>query len=189
MNQVLFSVPCDVRSAPADRIVAESLAVLGRHGGEQHEERRDADVVERIVARLMRPLALELLAGHGVDHTGAIFLRLIHQRDIDVLGSPTAARGVAVHLCDAVLVQIDGEVIGEPGTAGIPAGGMTRPPRDAHRSLESIAVFPQHARHFQHARIADGVVANAKVPRVIVPVQQHERFRFVGARNRDHRNG
>src|SRR5690606_30418546 len=110
------------------------------------------------------------------------------QGDVDVLCGPAAAGRVAVHLRHTVLVEVEGEGVGEPGAAGVATGGVAGPPGDAHRALEVLTVVPQHASDLQQRRVPGGVVADADVPRVVVAVQQDELLGLLGAGDAHHRD-
>ena len=181
-------MPGDVPAAAADRVVALLGAQIVRHGRGQHEEARNADIVERIVAGAVRPLAVAGQAGHRLDGGLHVGFRLRHPRHVLEHRGPAAAGRVAIDLRDAILVEIDGEMIGEPGRARIAAGRMARPPGDAHRALQLLAVLPQHARELEQGGVAGGVVADADVPAVVVAVHQHELIRLAGALDLDHRH-
>ena len=49
---------------------------------------------------------------------------------------------------------------------------------------QPVAVLPEHARDLEKRRVADGVVANTIVPRVVMPVEQHEWFGLDRSGNR-----
>ena len=179
-------MPGDVGAAAANRVIPLPGPVLRRHRGQEHEVARYPDVVERIVAGLVGTLAAGLLAGNLLDDTLAELFGLGHPGDVVVLGGPAAAGGVAVHLGDAVPIELLGVVIGEPGAAGVTAGRMARPPGDPDRALEGGPVLPEDPGDFEHGAIADGVVADPDIPRVIVPVKQDKRLGLVGALNFHH---
>ena len=62
---------------------------------------------------------------------------------------------------------------------------MRGPPGDPQRASQLVAVFVEDAGELQQRRVADRVVADPDVPRVVVPVRQHEvLFAPVDARHR-----
>ncbi len=181
LQGVFLGVPGDVAAAPAHPVVAPGRPGLRAHRGQEHEEARDADVVEGIIPGLKGPDPLGLLAGEVPDHPLREILGLRHPGHIEVLRRPPAAGRVAIDLRDAGLVQLRGELVGEPGAARVPARRVARPPGDPHAAPERLPVLPEHTGDLEQGRIPHGVVAHPDVPGVVVAVEQHESLRFLGA--------
>ena len=164
LDRVVLGVPGDVPAAAADGVVTLLVAQRVRHGRGQHHEARDADVVERVVARPVRALAVRVEAGHGFDRPLREGLGLLHPGHVLELRRPPAARRIAIDLGDAVLVEVDRERVGVPGRAGVAAGRVPRPPGDPHRAPQPLAVTREHARDLEERRVSGRVVADADVP-------------------------
>src|SRR5262245_39924180 len=67
VDQVVLRMPGDVATAATDRVVALLGPERVRHGRGEHEEARNADVVECVVSGPMRSLALTVKPGHHLD--------------------------------------------------------------------------------------------------------------------------
>ena len=136
----------------------------------------------------MGTLGVKGLTGDVVNQRRCETLCFWHQAHILVAGGPAAAWRIAVDLRDAVLMQFQREVIGEPGAPRVSSSGMTRPPGDLDGSPEGVPIFPQDPRHLEHRGVTDRVVAHAVIPGVVVSVQQDERFGIFMAWNCDDRD-
>jgi hypothetical protein len=54
---------------------------------------------------------------------------------VAIFGGPAAAWAVAIDVGDAILAEIERECIGIPGATRVATGRVSRPPRDADRTL------------------------------------------------------
>ena len=176
-------MPGDVAAAAADRIVTLLLQQLLGHCREQHEKAGDADIVEGVVACLVGPLARRLLTCDVADrlHTEVVGLR--HPRDVVIFSGPATARRIYVDLSNAVPHEFQAKSVGEPGGAAVATGGVRRPPSDTQAARQLIPVIVEDAGKFQKRCVADGVIADADVPGVVMAVDQHKagRLCFFGA--------
>src|SRR5262245_15171443 len=67
VDQVVLRMPGDVATAATDGVVTLLGPECVRHGRGEHEEARNADVVEGVVSGPMRPLAVTVEPGHRFD--------------------------------------------------------------------------------------------------------------------------
>ena len=141
-------MPGDIGAAAADSVISLFFDEFPWHGRQEHKQAGDADVIEGIIAGLMRTSAAKALAG-GILYclSGKIF-RFGHHSHVVVFGCPATARRIDVHLGDAVARQIKPKFIGKPGRSPITSSRMARPPGHPQASRHLIAAVVENPRQF-----------------------------------------
>src|SRR5439155_956168 len=114
------AAPAPARAEQARHLLLHRAALRGL-ARERHEDRRQADAPEGLVAGAPEALVVELLAGDLADGAAGEADRLGHGvRLAEDLGAHPAGR-VDVDVRHAALVQVRPEVVGVPGRGGVAA--------------------------------------------------------------------
>ncbi len=167
-------MPGDVSTTSARGVEAERLPLRLRDAREQHEERGEPDLVERVVAGAQGTVVGRLLPRRVTDRGPAEPLGLGHPHHVLVRRRVPAAGRVDVHRRHAALPQVQGELVGEPGRAAVPSRRVPGPPGDPERAPEAIPLLVEDAGELEQGRVADRVVADPHVPGVVVAVRQEK---------------
>jgi hypothetical protein len=182
-RQIVRRVPGRTAAVAANGVIPAPAALGDGDVRQKHVEGGRTDLVERVIAGAERAHPGCRLA-HGIgNRVAAQRARFGHPHHFFVRRRIDAPGGVDVQVCDAPLVEVVGELVRVPRGPGVPAGRMPRPPRHADAALETSAKAVQRARELQQCGVADRVVADADIPRIVVTVHEHEFIRIVGARD------
>ena len=174
VQDVVFGVPRDIAAAPAHRVEPQLFALLGRNVGEEHEERRQADLIERVIPGANGSTALRGLPRGVGDGIAAQSIRFRHPHHVfERAGAPTTRR-VDVDGCHAVFAQLDGKPVRVPRGARVAARGVAGPPGHFERTLEPIALPVKDPGQLQQRGITHRVIADAHVPAIVMPVHPEE---------------
>ena len=156
-------------------VVVRACRLLA-HG---HEQRRDADAPERLVAGAAHAVPVERLPALLAHRLRSERAQLRRRQRIRQHRVALGAGAVHVDVSDATTRQFGPMRVGIPGRARIAPVRVARPETEAQSAPPLRALGREQPRHFQHRRVGAAIVHHAEIPGVVVAGEHHER-RLIG---------